>query len=472
MGTTGAASGGRGEQDPVREAPAPREPSLRDRSHRVALFGIVLVVSVVAVEAMSVATVMPTAVHALHGLRLYGWAFTAFFLADIVGIVDAGRRCDRGGPSLSLIGGLALFAVGLVVASSAPNMSLFILGRGLQGLGAGSQIVAVYVVVARALPGELQPRAFAALSAAWIVPSLVGPLAAGAVAEAVGWRWVFIGIAPLAGLGALILVPVLRGLPAHAPSHSLPARLGPLGGVFLAGGLGMLQDAGTHLNWSGGALAAGGVALALPPLRRLLPAGALRLARGLPTVVMLRGALTAAYLGAEAYLPLTLTRLHHGAPAVVGIPLTLGALGWAAGSWFQGHRAGDDRSPLLQWGFGLVGAGVALLASLATTTTSLWLAAPIWVLAGAGMGLAYPTVSVLTLQLSAGAEQGANSAALQVTDVLGSVLAIAAGAGVIDSLSNARFSTAIAVIDVALATVAVGGMLASRRALPRTGAAV
>src|SRR6516164_2224406 len=104
------------------ESPA----SLRDPRFRMPATGLVIVVTVVAVEAMSVATIMPTVARALHGLRLYGWGFTAYLLADVVGIVDAGRRCDRHGPGPSLLGGLTAFAGGLVGASVAPDIWVFL----------------------------------------------------------------------------------------------------------------------------------------------------------------------------------------------------------------------------------------------------------------------------------------------------------------------------------------------------------
>jgi hypothetical protein len=74
-----------------------------------------------------------------------------------------------------------------------------------------------------------------------------------------------------------------------------------------------------------------------------------------------------------------------------------------------------------------------------------------------------PTVSVLTLELSPVAEQGANSAALQVTDVIGSVLGIAGGASIIAAMPSARFDTSVLLVDLTLAIVAFGGALASRR---------
>src|SRR4051812_49953755 len=112
------------------------------RREQITLAGITLVISVTAFEAIAVATAMPTVARSLHGLGLFGWSFTAFLLADIVGLVDAGSRVDRNGPTGSLIGGLSMFAAGLLVDGLAPDMPVFLIGRALQGLGAGALIVA------------------------------------------------------------------------------------------------------------------------------------------------------------------------------------------------------------------------------------------------------------------------------------------------------------------------------------------
>jgi hypothetical protein len=61
--------------------------------------GLVLIVTLVAFEALAVATVMPAAERDLGGLRLYGWAFSGFLLASLVGITWAGEEADRHGPA-------------------------------------------------------------------------------------------------------------------------------------------------------------------------------------------------------------------------------------------------------------------------------------------------------------------------------------------------------------------------------------
>ncbi len=450
--------------------PAVRVPSIFDGRHRLTTLGIVLVVTVAAIEAMAVAAVMPVTVEDLHGLGLYGWAFTGFFLADIVGIVDAGVRCDRNGPVRPLVGGLLLFAGGLVVAGLAPTMVVFVLGRAVQGYGGGAVIVAVYVLIARVYTEDLRPRAFAALSAAWVVPALVGPAAAGAVAEHLGWRWVFLGIAPLALLGLVLLAPVLADVPA-VPGEVAARRAGTPQGVQLAAGLALLQYAGQHLRWWSVPAGVAGIALLVAPLRRLLPVGALRARPGLPTTVVLRGLLAGAFFGAEAYLPLTLTQQHGFGPARAGLPLTVGSLGWAVGSWLQGRtRSERARASLLRAGFGAVATCVGLLAFVAWPTTPPWLALPLWLLGGLGMGMAMPVISVLTLRLSPEPEQGANAAALQISDMTGSVIAIGAG-GALIALTQAghlSFSPTVAAIDTGTAALALAGAMLSLRAQPRS----
>src|SRR5436305_15268798 len=89
------------------------------RRERVTLAGITLVISVAAFEAIAVATAMPTVAKALHGVGLFGWSFTAYLLADVVGLVDAGARVDRRGPASALVGGRGLCGGGLLGAGLA-----------------------------------------------------------------------------------------------------------------------------------------------------------------------------------------------------------------------------------------------------------------------------------------------------------------------------------------------------------------
>jgi MFS family permease len=308
-------------------------------------------------------------------------------------MVVAGVMADRRGPVRPFLAAAVVFAVGLLLAGAAPSMEVLVAARAVQGFGAGLNIVALYVVVARAFPPSLRPRAFSAIASGWILPSLVGPPVAGILADHVSWRWVFLGVLPLL-VGATVLVrPHLAGLDEAAPVDAVRARrrgrLVPA--VVAAGGAGLLQYAGQVLSERPLSavlmlvVALGLLAVGVPPL---LPRGAFRLGRGLPTVVVLRGVLAGAFFGAEAFLPLMLVEERSLATALAGASLTGGALTWSLGAWIQG-RPGlrVDRARLLGAGFVLVLAGVALAAAAAVDGVPVVTAAVGWALAGLGMGL-------------------------------------------------------------------------------------
>src|SRR5580698_3845598 len=116
-------------------------PSILGPGHRRLTVGMVLVVSFIAFEAIAVATVLPVVVRHLGGIRLYGWAFSAFMLAQLIGIVVAGPLVDRIGMLRPTVTAAALFSAGLVVDGAAPSMVVLVGGRVVQGLGAGVLVV-------------------------------------------------------------------------------------------------------------------------------------------------------------------------------------------------------------------------------------------------------------------------------------------------------------------------------------------
>src|SRR4029453_2116098 len=74
--------------------------------------GLVLTITLVAFEALAIATIMPVV---SDDLGLYGWVFSGFFLGTLLGIVLAGEAADRRGTRAPFLAGLVLFSVGLVI---------------------------------------------------------------------------------------------------------------------------------------------------------------------------------------------------------------------------------------------------------------------------------------------------------------------------------------------------------------------
>ena len=102
-----------------------------------------------------------------------------------------------------------------------------------------------------------------------------------------------------------------------------------------------------------------GAALVAGALPRLVPPGTLRSARGLPSVVAVRGLFAGTFFAAETFVPLMLVEQRQLSPAVAGLSLTGGALGWSLGSYIQGRPASRaPRHVLLAVGGLLIAASV------------------------------------------------------------------------------------------------------------------
>jgi hypothetical protein len=180
-----------------------------------------------------------------------------------------------------------------------------------------------------------------------------------------------------------------------------------------------------------------GLAGVLAASPRLVPRGTLRMARGLPSVMLCRFLLTASFNGAMTFVPLMLILSRGLGATVAGAMLTIGAVGWSAGSWVQGqHRFAGLRSSLVSVGGASLAAGVAGLAAVAGFDLPYGLVGVAAALCGTGMGLAMSSTSVLSLSLSPVVEHGRTSSSLQLADVLGSVMGIAAAGSVFAALHD------------------------------------
>src|SRR5215213_4345382 len=314
-------------------------PGIWSSEHRGLTIGLVLTVSGAAFEALAVATTLPATIRDLGGLALYGWAFSAFMLANLIGITIAGAEADRQGPARPFIAGIAAFVLGLLVVGLAPSMLIFILGRAVQGFGGGVISSVAYIGIGRGYPEAAKPRMLAVLSSAWVVPGLVGPALAGVISDLAGWRWVFLGLVPFLIIGAMLTLPSLRQLsgghaaPRDWSAYMAALRLSVGAGLALAG-LGQSAQPIIAL-----ALIAAGAALGLPALLRLLPAGTLRAAPGLPAAIAAHGLLNLAFFGVDAFVPLALVSIRGQTASVAGIALTTATVGWTTGAWVQAHLA-------------------------------------------------------------------------------------------------------------------------------------
>ncbi|MFI9630680.1 MFS transporter [Streptomyces sp. NPDC052042] len=448
-----------------------RSPGVFAPKWRLTSIGIAVAISLFAFEGIAVATAMPSAVRALHGLAFFGWPYSTFLVMNLVGLGVAGQWCDRVGPRRPLLTGIAVFTAGLLTAGTAGHMAVFVLGRGAQGIGVGLASIAVFQLVATAYPPHLRPKALAVISAAYVLPALVGPIISGTITAHVGWRWVFLGLVPLVLGGGLTLLPALRK--STAPGRA--SRGGVRKPLFaLLAGVGVIA-----LQSGGNAVVAGRTALAVPllgagllalgaGLRELLPRGATRLRRGVPAVVAVRGLLAGAFYAVESVVPLALVTLHGFGTVASGLPLLAGALGWWAGARAQGSITTVARPLLLRWGLAALVCCFVGMAALCLPGVPGWPVYLLWIVGGLGMGVCVPTTGVLVLDQSAEDETGTNSSALQISDVTAAGLGTS-GAGVLVGATTAGslgFGAGMAVLGLMAAAVSAAAAVGASRTTP------
>lgn len=446
------------------QAPTP----LLSPAYRGASVGSFVLVFLAAFESLAVATVMPEVSADLDGRAWYAAAFSATLAASLVGMVVAGLWSDRRGAVRPLLAAVGLFAAGLLVAGLAPTMAALVLGRVLQGFGAGGLTVSLYVLVAQVYAPVDRPRILGLFAAAWVLPGLVGPFLAGLLAETVGWRWVFLGVLGLAVVALALMVPALAGVrpPERGPAadRRLARRRVVLAATVSVALLGL--NAATGLPGARAALpAAVALVAVLVLLRPLLPPGTLRAARGVPAVVAVRGLAGATFFASEAYLPYLLQEQYGLRIWLSGLVLTGATLGWAAASQVQGRLGGRlSDAGALRAGSSTLAGGVLAIAVVAATGAPAPLVVAGWVVAAAGMGLMYPRITTAVLARSTEAERGSASSAVTLADAVGSAAAVAVAGLVFTTVGTAADREAFVAVLVVTTCLGAVCVAAARRA--------
>jgi len=219
--------------------------------------------------------------------------------------------------------------------------------------------------------------------------------------------------------------------------------------------LDLADDAFRH----GWVLSVAAAAVVVYAVRPLLPLGTLLGRPGLPSVIATRGALSAGFFSAEAYLPFVLQEEWRWSPGAAGAVLAAAGLSWAAASQLQarlGARLSDGRA--MRAGALALAVGTALAWWAVGQHTHPALLVVAYGISAAGMGTGYPRTSVATLSASTDADRGFNSAALSVADSLGGALALAVS-GIVFVHTGQAFAAVFAVPVVWSATA----VLSARR---------
>jgi MFS family permease len=416
------------------EEHASKKDGLWAPARRAVTIGLILLVTLVAFEALAVNTALPAAAKELGNVGLYGWVFAAFMLSMVASIAISGRAIDERGMHAVLFVGAPLFCVGLVICASAPSMVVLVGGRIVQGLGAGAVSSVANIAIGRAYPPRLRAAMLAVMSSSWVVPGLVGPGASALVTSTVGWRWVFAGLIPLVAAASALTLPALKPFVPTAESiaHAATRRVADplfvaIGFAFVIGGL-----TNAHDLWPLAVTVVGG-AIAGPAQYPLSPPGTFRMNAGAPAAIALNAIINFSFFATDAFVPLAVTRVRHRGVGFAGLALTLGALSWTVGAWLTARLYQRISATVrVRVGFACVIAAIALVMLGLRPNVPIAIFPVAWIIAGLGMGLGYQGVALIVLNENATdgdddtGPAGTTVAARQIFDTLGT----ATGTGV------------------------------------------
>ena len=419
----------------VGDAPpiAPRAPLTQDEI-RTILMSLLLTMFLAALDQTIVATALPTIGRQFNDVSNLSWVITAYLLASTAVAPVFGTLSDIYGRRAMITVSLALFTVGSILCAVAPNMTVLILARGLQGLGGGGIMPVVQTVISDVVSPRERGKYQAYFSGVWMAAGLLGPVLGGVFAEHLHWSMIFWINVPLA-LGALVLLLPKMG---KIPVFHRRRKVDWLGGVLLMGAavvcMLVLTWGGNRYSWLSPAIMAmigASIALALafvwharnaeePFLPLPLMGGTV-----VPYAMAAGGCALGAITGLTVHLPLYYEVVYHLSASQAGLALIPLAAVSTCGAAFAGRTMARAKHYKR---VAIAGTSLAAISgtALALTTLPLWGLLVLLSVFALGLGTTFP-VSVVSLQNSvARAQIGTVTGAMNFFRALMSSFTVAA----------------------------------------------
>src|SRR6478735_3525429 len=182
-----------------------RHMELTPKRQRLLLVAVMSGLLLAMLDQTIVGTALPEIVGRLGGASLYVWVVTAYLVPATVSLPIYARLSDRYGRRLLLLIGMVIFLFGSGLSAAAQSMEQLVAFRAVQGLGAGALEGLTFILVADLYSGKRNAALQGAMAGLMGVSFILGPLLGGFIADAIGWRWVFLVNLPI-GLVALAVV--------------------------------------------------------------------------------------------------------------------------------------------------------------------------------------------------------------------------------------------------------------------------
>lgn len=182
-----------------------REFGVKSKHNKLILTGLIIGLIFAELDETVVSTAMPTIIRDLHGLALYGWVAGVYMLAATIFMPILGKLADIYGRKVIYLTCMGLFITGSIICGLAPSMTVLLIGRGIQGIGAGGLMPLAMVIIGDAYPLEQRAKIQSLFGPMMILPQLLGPTVGGYLVGHVNWHWVFLINIPVGLIAALVL---------------------------------------------------------------------------------------------------------------------------------------------------------------------------------------------------------------------------------------------------------------------------
>ena len=193
--------------------------TLTTAQRRLILFSLTLVSAIVAFDTFVIGVAINSITSELGGLNEYAW-ITSGYLISCASIMPLyGNLCDIWGRQICIQACVVLFGLGSIVCGSAPTITALIIGRVIQGLGAGGCFTLPFIIVGDMYAPLHRGPIFALFTLVEALFTVISPVIGGIFISTLSWRYIFWINVPVCGIVSVILLFLLR-IPRHATNKT------------------------------------------------------------------------------------------------------------------------------------------------------------------------------------------------------------------------------------------------------------